>query len=668
MTHDCWNAITRRAVLAGLALVASATALAAQATGKIEGKVFDTQDKPIANATVYIVGTAFSNTTNASGYYFINSVPPGTVVMRAVFPGYNPFELSGVRVITGQTITQDFHLEQKAMNVADIEVKGVAKNALVPRDQVTSRQAISGGMVDQLPVDRLSAAFAFQPGVTASVCNSSSSSCSPSLSVRGSRTDEQATYLDGVPVSSGLRTLTGSSGGPPDLGIATNAFEDASITTGASSSEFGNAQGGIINITTKTGGSSYNGSLNYETTAFPGRYGSNFNMFQGSFGGPVMKNFTFFVSAKIEGSTSSNSGYGRWNDPSFTAVRVDTTYRLGRQMGSIKSDSIDVSVYDYAVTKGDCKNFSFVTQAADPDMRSNYGYSCASNRTATNPGGTYYLAGKLNYTFGAGSRMALSYNTSGTQNRNQLSDGATAGSQNFSNVATLNWTQTLTRNSSRNISIDAYLSYQWNSNLNSRLTASSEAGTRSPFMGFLLKPLKFQYTPKNFPLDSTLIYNILFGRASNRIGLTDKNNTSQYNALTSYSGGAPDILPNGAGGGGGNDVSLSYDHENRIVAKANLDAQVDQYNRLKAGFELTRYDIASMQNNTSRLEYPDKQAGAFPLLCRRPSRPWRRGARGRPQLRLLLVEGVALARLPAHPDSPGLPAGFALLQGRRDQG
>ena len=279
MTHARWNAITRRVVLVGMALVAGATALAAQSTGKVEGRVRDAQEKPIANATVYIVGTAFNNTTNASGYYFINNVPPGLVEMRAVFPGYNPSNISGVRVTTGNTITQDFKLEQKAQNVAEIEVKGTAKNALVPRDQVTSRQMISGGMVDKLPVDRLSAAFAFQPGVTASVCNSSASSCSPSLSVRGSRTDEQNTYLDGVPVSAGLRTLTGSSGGSSTLGIATGAFEDASITTGASSSEFGNAQGGIINITTKTGGSKYTGMLNYETNNFPGRYGYNFNMF-----------------------------------------------------------------------------------------------------------------------------------------------------------------------------------------------------------------------------------------------------------------------------------------------------------------------------------------------------------------------------------------------------
>lgn len=611
MTNACWNAITRRVVLVGVALVAGATVLAAQSTGKVEGRVRDAQEKPIANATVYIVGTAFNNTTNASGYYFINNVPPGLIEMRAVFPGYNPSNISGVRVLTGQTITQDFKLEQKAQNVSEIVVQGTAKNALVPRDQVTSRQMISGGMVDKLPVDRLSAAFAFQPGVTASVCNSSASSCSPSLSVRGSRTDEQNTYLDGVPVSAGLRTLTGSSGGSSVLGVATGAFEDASITTGASSSEFGNAQGGIINITTKTGGSKYTGMLNYETNSFPGRYGYNFNMFQGSFGGPIMKNFTFFASAKIEGQQSQSGGYLGWTVPQFTRVGVDTTFRLGRTVGNARSDSVDVNVYNFAVTKGDCKNFAFVNNAANPNIRDNYGYSCASNRTATNPASTYYLAGKLNYTFGAGSRVALSYNTSGNQFRTTLSDGRAPGRDgngnaitgaSFSNVATLNWTQTLTKSSTRNISVDAYLSYQWNNNIVAPLTVASEAATRTPFMGFLIKPLQFAVTEKDFPLDSTLIYNILFARATSRIGLTDKVNTSQYGGLPNFNGGPPDVLGTvGAAGGGGNDLSISYDHENRLIGKVNLDAQVDQYNRLKFGAEVTNYDIASMQGSTNGL-------------------------------------------------------------------
>ncbi|HVX89145.1 MAG TPA: carboxypeptidase-like regulatory domain-containing protein, partial [Gemmatimonadales bacterium] len=143
----------RTASLAALALVFSASMLAAQATGKIEGRVRDNAGAPIANAQVFIVGTAFSALTNAQGYYFINNVPVGTVDMRAAFVGYRPVLVRGVLVRGGQTGTTDFALEASVVEVQAIEV--TAERPLVPRDQVTSKPIVDGGMTDQLPADRI---------------------------------------------------------------------------------------------------------------------------------------------------------------------------------------------------------------------------------------------------------------------------------------------------------------------------------------------------------------------------------------------------------------------------------------------------------------------------------------------------------------------------------
>src|SRR5690348_3952731 len=184
----------RTASLAALALVFSASMLAAQATGKIEGRVRDNAGAPIANAQVFIVGTAFSALTNAQGYYFINNVPVGSVDIRAAFVGYRPVVQRGVLVRGGQTGTTDFALEASVTIVEDLTVK--AEQPLVPRDQVTSKPEVSGDMVNTLPADRISSVLALQPGVVAS-------SGGGSLSIRGGRPDEAVTYLDGVPVQSG---------------------------------------------------------------------------------------------------------------------------------------------------------------------------------------------------------------------------------------------------------------------------------------------------------------------------------------------------------------------------------------------------------------------------------------------------------------------------------
>src|SRR5688500_20111249 len=115
MKQSCVSAFARVArnfALAAVALTFGASALAAQATGKIEGRVRDQAGAPIANAQVYIVGTAFNALTNPQGYYFMNNVPAGTVSVRAAFIGYKSTQVDNVRVLAGQTGTADVQLEQ----------------------------------------------------------------------------------------------------------------------------------------------------------------------------------------------------------------------------------------------------------------------------------------------------------------------------------------------------------------------------------------------------------------------------------------------------------------------------------------------------------------------------------------------------------------------------
>jgi hypothetical protein len=92
MTQGRVSAFVRAArafALSAAVLVLGAGSLLAQGTsGKIEGRVRDQAGQPIANAQVFIVGSAFNALTNSQGYYFMNNVPAGTVTLRASFIGY----------------------------------------------------------------------------------------------------------------------------------------------------------------------------------------------------------------------------------------------------------------------------------------------------------------------------------------------------------------------------------------------------------------------------------------------------------------------------------------------------------------------------------------------------------------------------------------------------
>ncbi len=223
MTQRCWRVLTRvLPMLAALVATAGVASLHAQATGKVEGYVRDAQKQPVPHATVTIVGTAFTAPTNAQGYYFIENIPAGIIQLRATDIGYRPQQVQGVRVLAGQTGTIDFTLEAQAVTLDTLAVTVIAKNALVPRDEVTTRQAVTGDFVQKLPVDRVAQVLALQPGVTqVSNCSTNGNGngsntaggCTPLISVRGGRVDQNNTYIDGVPVQNGIHTGQGTSNG-----------------------------------------------------------------------------------------------------------------------------------------------------------------------------------------------------------------------------------------------------------------------------------------------------------------------------------------------------------------------------------------------------------------------------------------------------------------------
>jgi outer membrane receptor for ferrienterochelin and colicin len=605
--------VARFIAFAAVALGMGAGSLLAQgSTGKIEGRVRDQAGAPIAQAQVYVVGTAFNALTNPQGYYFINNVPASTVAVRAAFIGYKATQVEGVKVLAGQTITVDIQLEQTATQIQEITVV-TQTQPLVPRDEVTSKQRIDGQFTEKLPVDRLNSVLTLQPGVVAATSDAST------ISIRGGRTQEAVTYVDGVPVTAGYRgdSRRGSAG--TEISLGTNALEEASVTTGSSSAEFGNAQSGVISVSTRTGGEKYAGTLNYETDEPFGVNNSlGFNKVSGSFSGPIAKNFTFFVSGALEGQQSVASGFDSQKFPIFLQAGIDTTVAVPSALNDPTADTSYVNVYNYAISRGECDTFA---NSKDPGIASNYGVDCQGVRVPWSGRSTYQLTGKLNYSFGTGSRLALTALRSQFQGRSfrenldvpgrLLTYGVLYAPQNlnafrnYSNVFTLNWTQNLSRSTERALALETYLSYQTDRTLNGPMTGESELGSRDPFGGFMISPIDFLFNFDNFPLDDQLLTNYRQNTLGSRRSPYDLENTAQYaltdqwrnNAYGLYNADefASVIFPEGGGPASSSRFSqtLVLYREDRYIGKANLDWQFDRYNRLKLGGEFTRYTLDS---------------------------------------------------------------------------
>jgi hypothetical protein len=576
-----------------LALLLATGRLQAQAaTGKLEGAVHDPDGRPLAEAQIHIIGTAYSALSDPRGHYFINNIPAGTVSLQAVLIGHRPVEVRHLRVVAGQTITQDFALEPAPVQLRELTV--IAENLLVPRDEVTSKQRVDGEFTQQLPVDRLRGVLALQPGVVAGADTGFAGR--QSLSIRGGRPDEMVTYIDGVPVSPGYRSL--GYGDPPrltlgtEIGVGTNAVEEASVTTGAPSAEFGNAMAGVISIQTRSGADRFSGAVAYETDEpFGVNHSLGFNRIQASLGGPVARNLGFFVSGVVEGQQSQRAGFDAEKAPIFVSAGVDTTVAVPSEAGSPVADTTHVPVYRLAVSRGDCDAFG---GSSNEGIRTNYGLPCQGIRTPSSATSTYELQGKLNYTYGRGSRIALSY--LGSQNQGRLFDyanlytpAALSGYRRRSDILSLSWTSNLQRTAERALALETYLSYQQDRAVESPLTPESELGTRHPFGGFMLAPLGFLFDFDNFPINEQLVQNLRENRDGSRRTPYDLENIDQYSLADQFSNDAY-ALPGWSESGGPVGFLRLY-RESRYLAKANLDWQVDRYNRLRLGGEFTRHSM-----------------------------------------------------------------------------
>ena len=569
--------LARVAAVAAVLLLGASRLFAQGTTGKLEGTIRDQSGAPIAGAQVLIVASSFSSTTNEQGYYFINNVPVGFVVVRAQFIGYAPAETRNVRVEAGQTRTVNLALEQRAIEVGGITVT-VEQNPLVPRDQVTSKSITEGDLIDALPADNISQVLRLQPGVVEG---------NRGLVIRGGRPGEAAVYVDGVQV----RNLSGRTFGRAEVtvgtvSVGTNAVEEASVTTGSIGVEFGDAQSGVVSLVTRAGTSAFRGTLSYSTDELSGEvYGQGLHRMEASFGGPLMRNLTFFLSTTMSGQQNARRGMGAEDVPVWIQNGLDTTNTAEAPNGYVTAP----------ISPGDALSDS--VQVAIPAFTQ---YSQGS-RLPNAFSDAFTGNAKLQYTFGTGSRASLTFLTSRDQGMGYNSyllynPAGRRGFRQNSQAVILNWTQNLSSSSERALFLEANASYQKDAFTAGSIDPTWYESHLSPgFMNLTPSSMEFLVNRDNFPIDERLITMIRLGgavcqgtRTSSAgvvgacvpfIGRQDLASSATYR--TNPYGVSPTLFP--SSGYDSDNWIPNIASESRLTARVNLDWQFDRYNRVRFG-------------------------------------------------------------------------------------
>ena len=563
-----------RAFLAALALALVVAPAAAQEAGKVQGRVTDAASgQPIAGAQITIAGTRLGNISNPEGYYFINNVPAGLHDINTQYIGYQAVTVRDQRVLAGQTITVDFKLTQSAVQIAALEIVGETQ-PLVPRDQVASKNIVTSQTIQDLPIDDALQIVMGQPGVVANV--------GKGLSIRGGRSGEEAVYVDGV-------LIRNFNSGDSFLELGVNSLSEVDVLTGGFSAEFGDAQSGIINYVTRSGGRRWNGALSLQSDEMmPKSQAQGLNRIELSFGGPVVGNLGFFVAGTAEGRRASNSGK-LWRDvPIYVANGVDTVVSYNPP-GT--SDTRDVIIPKYVPF----------------DQGGQLPFSNSDEAT---------IDTKLDYTYGSGSRLFATAKMSRNQNRSTFGGGlsqlynpeAYSGNRRNTQAYILGWTHNFVQSADRALALDFKLAMTKDRSTSGVLDRQWDLDNRNPKLGFTFPTMKFVVEEKDFPVNEQLVDMFLrnqdlrdesgkiirsrtpFDGTRTDLTTTQEFRLNPYGTLSGFSTG-------GLGG------AFNFAAEDQLQARVTVDWQVNRQNRVKFGGDYTDIDTRVASVNYTNLSF-----------------------------------------------------------------
>jgi Carboxypeptidase regulatory-like domain/TonB dependent receptor-like, beta-barrel len=275
----------------------------------ITGRVTDPSGGAIVGATVTAKdldrGTPWTTKTNEDGIYAFPRIPVGRYELKVENAGFKTYSAPELVLEVNQRARVDARMEVGGVTET-VTVSGDAAQLQTDTTQVgnviSANTIVNTPLISRNPISLTLLA----PGVTtpnpSGFNNGVRTSGGGRPYVNGNREEGNNFLLDGVDNN---QTSDNLSSYQPNL----DAIQEFKMITNNASAEFGNFQGGIINVVVKSGTNQFHGNvfeyfrndkLNANNWARNWTVGQNFrspirwNQFGGTFGGPVKKDKLFF--------------------------------------------------------------------------------------------------------------------------------------------------------------------------------------------------------------------------------------------------------------------------------------------------------------------------------------------------------------------------------------
>ncbi len=307
-------------IFAVLTCFFSTIIVAQSSSGKLAGKVTDAATgEPLIGANVILLNTNLGSAADINGEYFILNITPGTYTVSISYVGYGQQKFTDVRIVPGVT----FELNAQLSMGIDLDEIVVSGKKLFEENATNTVKVVDAETINRLPVKGVENIAALQAGVV-KADGSGGADGNATLNVRGGRGKEVLYIVDGVVQND---PMTGSNYSQ----VSNAAIDQISFQVGGYEAKFGQAQAGIINVTTKSGSVNYKLYADALTSSFTDNFG--YNLYTFSLSGPIIPgngNHTIFLSAERGWFLDANPSY---IDLTFGSIGKTYDYKPNNSSG-----------------------------------------------------------------------------------------------------------------------------------------------------------------------------------------------------------------------------------------------------------------------------------------------------------------------------------------------
>jgi hypothetical protein len=250
-----------------IVLLVSLAGTAFAQSGEIKGVVVDETNNPVIGVVVQAIQGGIAKAgaaTEEDGSYSIKPITAGRYEIKVVYTSYKTSITSNVMVSPDKTTGVNIKLELDAQKLGEVVVVEY-KVPLVDIYNPGGKSIIASEQIEKMPTRTTEGVASNAPGVYSGDGNG--------LKIAGARTDGTLYIIDGMQVR-------GRSAG---VNVSQNSIDQIEVMTSGLSAKYGDAIGGVVNITTKGVSDKYRGNVLLEHSI----EGYNHNLANVGISGPL---------------------------------------------------------------------------------------------------------------------------------------------------------------------------------------------------------------------------------------------------------------------------------------------------------------------------------------------------------------------------------------------